>query len=83
MWKIFFSIVFWQKKLDYGTYKKSDYGTNKKASLEGRLSGDGVAVLGFPECLLDGLLTAAPGPLAIVRAAALGPEILTYNLTLK
>ena len=45
------------------------------ASPEGRRSGDGVAVLGFPECLLDGLLTAAPGPLAIVRAAALGPEI--------
>ena len=35
-----------------------------QASPEGKLSGDGVAVLRFPECLLDGLLAAAPGPLA-------------------
>ena len=28
---------------------------NQLASPEGRLSGDGVAVLRFPECLLDGL----------------------------
>ena len=36
---------------------------------EGRLSGNGVTVLQFPECLLNGLLAAAPGPLA----AVLGP----------
>ena len=41
----------------------------KWASPEGRLSGDGVTVLRFPECLLDGLLAAAPNPLA----GALGP----------
>ena len=33
-------------------------------SHEGRLLGDGVAVLRFPECLLERLLAAAPGPLA-------------------
>ena len=35
----------------------------RQASPEGRLSGESVAVLRFPECLLDGLLAAAPGPL--------------------
>ena len=37
--------------------------TNERLAFpEGRLFGDGVAGLRFPECLLDGLLAAAPGP---------------------
>ena len=44
------------------------------ASPEGRLSGDGVAVLRFPECLLDGLLVAAPGPLACPSRGARPPS---------
>ena len=41
---------------------------------EGRLSGDGVAVLRFPECLLDGLLAVAPGPLACPSRGAWPPS---------
>ena len=43
-------------------------------SPEGRLSGDGIAVLRFPECLLDGLLAAAPGPLACPSRGARSPS---------
>ena len=45
----------------------------QQASPEGRLLGDGVAVLRFTECLLDGLLAATHAPLACPIAAALGP----------
>ena len=45
--------------------------TNERLAFpEGRLSGDGVAGLRFPECLLDGLLAAAPGPLACPSRSA-------------
>ena len=43
-------------------------------SHEGRLLGDGVAVLRFPECLLDGLLAAVPGPLACPGRGARPPR---------
>ena len=49
-------------------------GAFMKASPEGRLSGDGVVVLRFPECLLDGLLAAAPGPLACPSRGARPPS---------
>ena len=42
-----------------------EYTIKIQAFPEGRLSGDDVAVLRFPECLLDGLLAAAPGPLSL------------------
>ena len=45
------------------------------ASPEGRLSGDGVAVLRFPECLLDGLLAAAPSHLACPSRGARPPSL--------
>ena len=50
--------------------------TNERLAFpEGRLLGDGVAGLRFPECLLDGLLAAAPGPIACPSRGARPPSL--------
>ena len=50
------------------------FGIGNLALSVGWLSGDGVAVLRFLECLLDGLLAAAPGPLACPSRGARPPS---------